>query len=84
MINAHPLDAWVCHGGAGQVANHLPDLLDRSPGPQGTRIARVARAVQTPAALRARVERLNGRHEARQADPWRVGDAPPNRIDRRR
>ena len=44
LMAAHPLGAWVCHGEAGLVANHLPFLLDRSRGPHGTLLSHVARA----------------------------------------
>jgi transcriptional regulator len=44
LIASHPLGAWVCHGRAGLVANHVPFLLDRSRGPFGTLIGHVARA----------------------------------------
>ncbi|CAD5372722.1 FMN-binding negative transcriptional regulator [Rubrivivax sp. A210] len=43
LIEAHPLGAWVCQGGAGLVANHLPFFLDRSRGPLGTLVGHVAR-----------------------------------------
>ncbi len=44
LMASHPLGAWVCQGGAGLVANHVPFLLDRSRGPCGTLIGHVARA----------------------------------------
>lgn len=45
LMTSHPLGAWVCHGGTGLVANHLPFLLDRSRGPFGTLIGHVSRAM---------------------------------------
>lgn len=44
LMASHPLGAWVCHGRAGLVANHLPFLLDRGRGPCGTLIGHVSRA----------------------------------------
>jgi transcriptional regulator len=44
LMASHPLGAWVCHGRAGLVANHVPFLLDRSRGPLGTLIGHVSRA----------------------------------------
>ena len=44
MMASHPLGAWVCHGRAGLVANHVPFLLDRSRGPCGTLVGHVSRA----------------------------------------
>lgn len=44
LMASHPLGAWVCHGSAGLVANHVPFLLDRSRGPFGTLIGHVSRA----------------------------------------
>jgi transcriptional regulator len=44
LMASHPLGAWVCHGRAGLVANHVPFLLDRSRGPCGTLIGHVSRA----------------------------------------
>jgi transcriptional regulator len=44
LMASHPLGAWVCHGQAGLVANHLPFLLDRTRGPFGTLIGHVSRA----------------------------------------
>ena len=44
LIEAHPLGAWVVHGRDGLVANHVPFLLDRSRGPQGTLLGHVSRA----------------------------------------
>lgn len=44
LIVAHPLGAWVCHGRGGLIANHVPFLLDRGRGPQGTLIGHVSRA----------------------------------------
>jgi len=44
LMTTHPLGAWVCHGRAGLVANHVPFLLDRSRGPFGTLIGHVSRA----------------------------------------
>lgn len=44
LMASHPLGAWVCHGEAGLVANHVPFLLDRSRGPYGTLIGHVSRA----------------------------------------
>lgn len=44
LMASRPLGAWVCLGPAGLVANHLPFLLDRHRGPNGTLIGHVARA----------------------------------------
>jgi transcriptional regulator len=44
LMASHPLGAWVCHGRAGLVANHVPFLLDPSRGPCGTLIGHVSRA----------------------------------------
>lgn len=44
LMTSHPLGAWVCQGGAGLIANHVPFLLDRSRGPCGTLIGHVSRA----------------------------------------
>lgn len=44
LMASHPLGAWVCHGRAGLVANHVPFLLDRSRGPHGTLMGHVSRA----------------------------------------
>jgi transcriptional regulator len=44
LMASNPLGAWVCHGRAGLVANHVPLLLDRSRGPCGTLIGHVSRA----------------------------------------
>ena len=44
LVDAHPLGGWVCLGRAGLIANHVPFLLDRTRGPQGTLIGHVARA----------------------------------------
>jgi transcriptional regulator len=44
LMDAHPLGAWVLQGETGLTANHIPFLLDRSQGPQGTLIGHVARA----------------------------------------
>lgn len=44
VMASHPLGAWVCHGRAGLVANHVPFLLDRNRGPCGTLIGHVSRA----------------------------------------
>ena len=44
LVASHPLGAWVCLGHDGLVANHVPFLLDRSCGPNGTLIGHVARA----------------------------------------
>lgn len=43
-VDAHPLGAWVVAGPQGLTANHIPFVLDRSRGPQGTLIGHVARA----------------------------------------
>ncbi|CDG85408.1 FMN-binding negative transcriptional regulator [Janthinobacterium agaricidamnosum] len=40
------------------------------------------RAIHDPEWLLALLERLTDRHEARQAAPWRVADAPPDYIAR--
>lgn len=42
----------------------------------------VARAVEDPAWLLAMLNRLTDVHEAGQAQPWRVGQAPPGFIDK--
>jgi transcriptional regulator len=42
----------------------------------------VARAIEDEAWLRAMLERLTERHEAAQAMPWRVSDAPAEYIDK--
>jgi transcriptional regulator len=44
LIDDHALGAWVLAGENGLVANHVPFLLDRSRGPQGTLVGHVARA----------------------------------------
>ncbi len=44
LMAARPLGAWVCLGRDGLVANHLPFVLDRSRGPNGTLIGHVSRA----------------------------------------
>lgn len=44
FIAAHPLGAWVCPAADGLVANHLPFVLDRQRGPQGTLLGHVSRA----------------------------------------
>ncbi|MEY2686398.1 MAG: hypothetical protein RL375_596 [Pseudomonadota bacterium] len=44
VIDAHPLGAWVCLGTGGLIANHVPFLLDRSRGANGTLIGHVSRA----------------------------------------
>jgi len=44
LMASYPLGAWVYHGRAGLVANHVPFLLDRSRGPCGTLIGHVSRA----------------------------------------
>ncbi len=44
LIESHPLGVWVCHPGAGLVANHVPFFLDRTRGPHGTLMGHVARA----------------------------------------
>lgn len=45
LMAAHPLGAWVCTGADGQlIANHIPFVLDRSQGPQGTLVGHVSRA----------------------------------------
>ena len=43
LMASYPLGAWVCHGRAGLVANHVPFLLDRNQGPCGTLIGHVPR-----------------------------------------
>jgi transcriptional regulator len=40
------------------------------------------RAIEDPAWLRALLERLSARHEATQARPWTLDDAPPDFIER--
>ena len=44
LIDAHPLGTWVCQGAGGLIANHIPFLLDRSRGQNGTLLVHVARA----------------------------------------
>lgn len=45
LVAAYPLGAWVCQGADGQlIANHIPFVLDRSQGPQGTLVGHVSRA----------------------------------------
>lgn len=44
LMASRPLGAWVCLGPTGLVANHLPFVLDRHRGPNGTLIGHVARA----------------------------------------
>lgn len=44
IIRQHPLGMLVTHTVAGLEANHLPFVLDASPGPAGTLLAHVARA----------------------------------------
>jgi transcriptional regulator len=44
LMESHPLGAWVCGGQGGLIANHVPFLLDRSRGPNGTLIGHVSRA----------------------------------------
>ncbi|MCA0177056.1 MAG: FMN-binding negative transcriptional regulator [Proteobacteria bacterium] len=45
LVAAYPLGAWVCQGAGGQlIANHIPFVLDRSLGPQGTLVGHVSRA----------------------------------------
>lgn len=44
LIEAHPLGAWVVQASDGLVANHVPFLLDRSRGTQGTLLGHVSRA----------------------------------------
>ena len=136
LIAHHPLGTWVCQGPEGLIANHLPFVLDRELGENGTlrcHVARgnpvwraldravpsvvafmgpqsyitpgwypgkaehgrvvptwdyvavhahgVARVVQDREALLALLNRLTDQHEAAQARPWRVADAPPDYID---
>lgn len=44
LIDTHPLGAWVVQTREGLAANHVPFLLDRSRGPQGTLLGHVSRA----------------------------------------
>ncbi|MFP8780813.1 FMN-binding negative transcriptional regulator [Hydrogenophaga sp. RWCD_12] len=44
LIDAHPLGTWVCRGADGLIANHIPFVLDRQAGPDGTLLGHVARA----------------------------------------
>ncbi len=136
LVTSHPLGAWVCVAHGGLIANHVPFLLDRSRGPNGTLIGHVARAntvwreidPTTPSVVMFRgpqhyitpgwypgkaqhgkvvptwnyvvahahgtaramhdrawmldmLHRLTQAHEARQAQPWRVDDAPAAFID---
>jgi transcriptional regulator len=43
LIAHHPLGTWVCQGTDGLIANHLPFLLDRERGENGTLLCHVAR-----------------------------------------
>lgn len=44
LIDSHALGTWVFQGPDGLVANHLPFVLDRARGAQGTLIGHVSRA----------------------------------------
>ena len=44
FIDAHPLATLVTHSAAGLLATHLPLVLDRTAGPNGTLFGHVARA----------------------------------------
>lgn len=44
LIDAHPLGAWVCQGDGELIANHIPFLLDRTRGANGSLIGHVSRA----------------------------------------
>lgn len=44
LIDAHPLGTWVCRSAEGLIANHIPFVLDRGAGPNGTLLGHVARA----------------------------------------
>jgi transcriptional regulator len=43
LIAHHPLGTWVCQGADGLIANHLPFVLDRTRGENGTLLCHVAR-----------------------------------------
>ena len=43
LIAHHPLGTWVCQGTDGLIANHLPFVLDRERGENGTLVCHVAR-----------------------------------------
>ena len=44
LVDAHPLAAWATLQGGEVVVNHVPFLLDRERGAQGTLVGHVARA----------------------------------------
>jgi transcriptional regulator len=44
LIRSHPLGTWVTHADGTLIVNHIPFLLDSSPGEYGTLIGHVARA----------------------------------------
>lgn len=44
LIEAHSLGTWVCQSNGGLVVNHIPFVLDRQMGPNGTLLGHVARA----------------------------------------
>jgi len=44
LIDTQPLGTWVCQGASGLAVNHIPFLLDRDRGPNGTLLGHVARA----------------------------------------
>lgn len=44
LMETRPLGSWVCAGPDGLVVNHVPFLLDRSRGANGTLIGHVSRA----------------------------------------
>lgn len=136
LIDTHPLGTWVCQGSGGLTVNHIPFLLDRRQGPNGTLLGHVARAntvwrewaadapcvvafqgpqayitpgwypgkaehgrvvptwnytaahahgvarvIDDRDALLNLLNRLTDAHEAPQATPWRVADAPAPFID---
>jgi len=136
LMADNALGTWVCLGQAGLVANHIPFVVDRSRGPNGTlrgHVSRanpvwrelgpatpsvvtfqgpqayitpgwypgkaahgkvvptwnyvvahahgVARVVDDREALLDMLNVLTDFHEAGQACPWRVGDAPASFID---
>ena len=82
LIDAHALGAWVCHTPDGLVANHVPFVLDRSRGPQGTLIGHVARANPVWRALAAgqpSVVMFQGPH-AYITPTWYPGHAAHGRV----
>lgn len=133
LIEAHPFGTWATAPDGVLEMNHIPFLLDRAKGPQGTLIGHVARvnpvwqhastsivafhgpqayitpnwypskhaqgkavptwnyavvqahgqprAIEDKAKLLQVLRHLTNAHEARQALPWSVSDAPADYID---